>query len=442
MSLLNFDPARSPEGNNSVSKGGKKPFKLILGIGALVAVIGLGSTLAANININSGPIEFGQGVAQTTACSGDTPIYVTPQPTFYNVPSLNSTATTSTDSYVGDPIVTSHGNGYYYFGVPNQADLSPGLLVTGVGIKPNTYVDEIFGNDSYSSGYKMVLLSDEPDSNFVLGENVTFTGGGHFVMSSIEVTDIPESCNGAEFTIKAYGASGELSNLVAGACYNWNGTSGWDGRSSVVSYDAGNQNSTLINHTDEAAISVENIENGFILHLGGTGVNQGCFPPATTSINSITIESSGVTGGLDGVVFDSTHIGFPEDYSVDPSTDLPVVCSAGVCNSQYSRIDHLGVPYTVAFRLELSGLADPDKTWRIVPVVDGVDDRPSYGYIQYFNGVYGLLITTFDQEGQSIPVEFQQPIIFSTGGVLPLAVLELARGSLSWNYSTEARYSY
>ncbi len=77
MSLLNFEPS------NPLPKGSKKPFKLILGIGALVGTIALGSTLAASINLNSGgPVEFGQGIAQTTAC--DDEITITPYSTFVN----------------------------------------------------------------------------------------------------------------------------------------------------------------------------------------------------------------------------------------------------------------------------------------------------------------------------------------------------------------------
>ena len=77
MSLLNFEPS------NPLRKGSKKPFKLILGIGALVGTIALGSTLAASINLNSsGPVEFGQGVTQTTAC--DSQVEVTPISSFVN----------------------------------------------------------------------------------------------------------------------------------------------------------------------------------------------------------------------------------------------------------------------------------------------------------------------------------------------------------------------
>jgi len=78
MSLLNYnssEPKRSGE---------KKTLSIILGIGLIVGTIALGSTLAASINLNGGgPVEFGQGVAQTVACDSDG-ITLTPYSTFYN----------------------------------------------------------------------------------------------------------------------------------------------------------------------------------------------------------------------------------------------------------------------------------------------------------------------------------------------------------------------
>lgn len=60
-----------------------KPLKAVIGVGFLVGTIALGSTLAASINLNnSGPVEFGQGIAQTTACDND--ITITPFSTFVN----------------------------------------------------------------------------------------------------------------------------------------------------------------------------------------------------------------------------------------------------------------------------------------------------------------------------------------------------------------------
>jgi hypothetical protein len=78
MSLIRFDDL---EPNRA---GRTKPLSLIVGIGAIVGAITLGSTFAANINLNGGGnVEFGQGVLTTSACDEDG-ITVTPFSTFVN----------------------------------------------------------------------------------------------------------------------------------------------------------------------------------------------------------------------------------------------------------------------------------------------------------------------------------------------------------------------
>lgn len=59
-------------------------FKRIIGFGA-IALLALGQTFAANININSGaPVEFGQGVRLTAACTGNSVLTLRPIATFVN----------------------------------------------------------------------------------------------------------------------------------------------------------------------------------------------------------------------------------------------------------------------------------------------------------------------------------------------------------------------
>jgi len=88
MSLLKFND-ESPK-----TSGSNKSLKYLLGIGALVGTIVLSSTFAASINLNAGgPVEFGQGVVQTTAC--DDEITVTPISTFVNAVGYGSHLFTS-----------------------------------------------------------------------------------------------------------------------------------------------------------------------------------------------------------------------------------------------------------------------------------------------------------------------------------------------------------
>jgi hypothetical protein len=89
MSLLNFEPS-SPE-----RTGKKRSLKVVFGVGAIAAVMALGSTFAANINLNGGDnVEFGQGVTRTVACDSDG-ITLTPYSTFINAPGAGEHAFSS-----------------------------------------------------------------------------------------------------------------------------------------------------------------------------------------------------------------------------------------------------------------------------------------------------------------------------------------------------------
>jgi len=71
--------------------GGKKPIRVFLGFGLLVAVIGIGSTFASTISINANQdIEFGQGVERTVYCGGTKKITVTPISSFANASDLGT----------------------------------------------------------------------------------------------------------------------------------------------------------------------------------------------------------------------------------------------------------------------------------------------------------------------------------------------------------------
>jgi hypothetical protein len=57
-----------------------------MGIGLVIAVLGVGSTLASTITINGGTNqEFGQGVQRTVYCGGNKEITVTPVSSYLNV---------------------------------------------------------------------------------------------------------------------------------------------------------------------------------------------------------------------------------------------------------------------------------------------------------------------------------------------------------------------
>jgi hypothetical protein len=71
----------------------KKKFSslLVLILFAVAGTFFIQNTLAANISLNSGgPVEFGQGITQTVACSGATNLTITPSSTFTNASGAGS----------------------------------------------------------------------------------------------------------------------------------------------------------------------------------------------------------------------------------------------------------------------------------------------------------------------------------------------------------------
>ena len=83
--ILDFDNAPS----NSRAPKNRKSVKGLVAMAMFSAVAVLGSTLAANISLNSGSLEFGQGVAVTSACDTDG-ITATPKAVFSNASGAGS----------------------------------------------------------------------------------------------------------------------------------------------------------------------------------------------------------------------------------------------------------------------------------------------------------------------------------------------------------------
>ena len=79
MEILKFENS-APQKRTRQKKSSTKGLVATAGFAAIAV---LGSTLAANISLNSGTLEFGQGVAVTSACDSDG-ITATPKAVFAN----------------------------------------------------------------------------------------------------------------------------------------------------------------------------------------------------------------------------------------------------------------------------------------------------------------------------------------------------------------------
>ena len=240
MSLLNL--------NTSAGRGprGKKSLKMFMGAGLLVAVLGIGSTLAANITLNTpgGDTEFGQGITQTVYCGGDAVVNVSPTSSFSNgiksyttfklvTPGSSGSEESVHDSYktLKQTIYTSSGSRYPKFSsltstisgwwVYSSSSLTSAIITAA--LKTNTapanypvsftaglnaanwyFIQETstnkFRTGTTSSPLTSVSVSDDP-SNFIL--------------DGVVISKIPPACSGVNFVFSGYGDTGSVKPLVS-----------------------------------------------------------------------------------------------------------------------------------------------------------------------------------------------------------------------------------
>lgn len=260
MEILNLS------GNNGAGAKKNSKFRAFIGIGVIAAAVGLSQTLAANISINSGPVEFGQGVAQTVACSGEESIIVTPASTFANEGAdihttfsyaENNGIQVASTAGITVGMIAEDGEGWIpansvvvgfdsdnwvlltaeFSGDPSE--LSSGRPVTFSESRGTPVTRTPGGSSSYSPGSLFEIdisgltvgmlvsgvgiaadtvitqvdpageiLTSKPDT--YSGEDpLTFTNSvsgvqGSFKLSDITVSGIPDSCSDKVFTIKIY----------------------------------------------------------------------------------------------------------------------------------------------------------------------------------------------------------------------------------------------
>jgi hypothetical protein len=155
-----------PAGVVAPAKKSKVRRNLILA-GSAAGLVGIGSTLAANINLNSGEnVEFGQGVARTTACDEDgftitpvtsydnslsifrldyvevTGVNLTPEGTGYNSGGYNSQA----------DAIAAHPGEYYDNGWKRTCD--------GVVLDFKAYTDDVAYWGATREGYSQATTND------------------------------------------------------------------------------------------------------------------------------------------------------------------------------------------------------------------------------------------------------------------------------------------
>jgi len=224
MSLLNLNgPAgRSPRGKSST--------RAWMGIGLVIAVIGFGSTFAADIQINNDDTsEFGQGDTQTVYC-GDNPggepniITVTPISAFVN---SVDTPTWRPPVFVNKQWREVGSASFASFGVRtftgSYVNDSTGVTETQIGYwvqdrtSPDYYTRSLFGGQYPPTGvYDTFVPQEQKDGKYGFYYYETWTPGftaetslDKFELGGVSISDIPSACDGRDFVISAYGSGAE-----------------------------------------------------------------------------------------------------------------------------------------------------------------------------------------------------------------------------------------
>lgn len=172
MEILKFEeaPKRSSRKRSTSSSR-----KTILGIAAAAAIAVVGSTLAANISINTsngGSLEFGQGLTQTAACSGSNTINMTPTSSFVNA-SNAGTFYLSNIAFSGTGLQTCVGK---TFTIKGYSDSGANALTIATG-NGTGYTQATFVYSSSAMSYSPGVTAGAVGSNSAtMAFNITNPG--------------------------------------------------------------------------------------------------------------------------------------------------------------------------------------------------------------------------------------------------------------------------
>jgi hypothetical protein len=282
--------------------GRTKPLSLIVGIGALVGALALGTTFAANINLNgNNNVEFGQGVVTTAAC--DSTINVAPVSTFVNAsPSASPAARFELGSIVFSGINTTDCDGKTFtikaFGATGGAlvlvnstvdeilvSLSTGAFTeainaTGVTVANNQdglgftiTLDSLYSPIAADQVYKITIESKDSVDAAPISYSVGDTGPGGgivFYVSATNFTSAGSTCNTTCKYLEVAPATWQTGNIAEDSDYGWSSDT-------IIQTE---QNSTTA--TTERGISSEGLEK-FNWKIG-----QGFYNTSVMRVSSAT----------------------------------------------------------------------------------------------------------------------------------------------------------
>ena len=273
MSLLNLNSTagRSPRGKSSS--------RAWMGFGLVIAVLGIGSTFASNITLNSpeGNTEFGQGVTQTVYCGGDKSVTITPLSSYQNTVVGSGTAGISAVTFTARVVNSSGSNEYnastsarttindddsesvprwqsrsekkgWWLSNPTSTSIiNPQPTLNQVAANPSNYY---FAEESDTGEFKKGSSSSSYSNFVIITSNAVApvpgaTTPASFNMGGVLISDIPPECEGVNFVISSFAETGNAQTLIS---------SGSDVVKEVAVYWTGTSNSSAISSKDRTAL--------------------------------------------------------------------------------------------------------------------------------------------------------------------------------------------
>jgi hypothetical protein len=214
-----------------------------MGVGLLVAVLGLGSTFASNITLNSSAgTEFGQGVTQTVFCGGDSAdVIVTPISSYNNT--IITDAINGSDEVSFNVKYRSTGSSWHFqersnidfvnfqtndgWWLDSNDNRIPAPSLASMEDNKNSYV---FAKRVSVSTYSLWSKSWSPKWGYYEEGNTTTlkvvktaavapvpgsTTPASFKLGGVSISGIPSDCAGVDFVLSAYSETGTAKTLIS-----------------------------------------------------------------------------------------------------------------------------------------------------------------------------------------------------------------------------------
>jgi hypothetical protein len=214
-----------------------------MGFGLVIAVLGIGSTFAASININGDAnTEFGQGSTRTVFCGGEQQVAIAPISTYVNTVLAAPEDSFSTrfgltyftgandftsESDISVPYSTVNGlDGWWTRGTSTR-NLAADQSLAAAKLEPGTYAFAERQQRDGSGPFGYFKINTREFRKVVITPAVE-ANPATFKTAGVIISDIPEACDDVDFVVSFFGETGAAQTMISKdgevvkeVAYNW-----------------------------------------------------------------------------------------------------------------------------------------------------------------------------------------------------------------------------